>query len=287
MAKHSADDDEGAMISHQQDMLRKFRLVNFDYLLVGFYQAEPFGACFTESFVESVFDYQSTCEDSIVLVYDPIKTANGVLSIKAYRLSPEAMKLCYKDFSPESIKRAGLTYENLFQELPVSIKNSLLVNIMLCELAIGAHRDHHRAERHKGQHLDLGSGGGMEKSLRQLMVHVDSLNSETSRYNKYMGAKQRQETLKENYLQKRQLENDSRRARGDPPLPDEDINKLFKQVTPPTMLDSLLAASEINAHVSHTVQMSVQNLSKVFMAEAILADKSGGRTDTAISGGPL
>lgn len=53
-------------------MLKKFRTINYDYLLVGFYQSIPFGACFTEAFVESVFDYQSNEKNSIVLVYGKI-----------------------------------------------------------------------------------------------------------------------------------------------------------------------------------------------------------------------
>lgn len=32
---------------------------------------------------------------------DPVKTNQGLLNIRAYRLSADAMKLCYKDFTPE------------------------------------------------------------------------------------------------------------------------------------------------------------------------------------------
>lgn len=55
--------------NYQTEMLRKFRNVNIDYLLVGFYQSTQFGSCFNDTFVESLFDYQSSVEDSIVLVY--------------------------------------------------------------------------------------------------------------------------------------------------------------------------------------------------------------------------
>ena len=50
-------------------MLRKFRQMNIDYEMVGFYQAHPFGACFTQELVESMYDYQCSFQDGVVLIY--------------------------------------------------------------------------------------------------------------------------------------------------------------------------------------------------------------------------
>ncbi len=52
-----------------QDMLRRYRQMNIDYQLLGFYESASFGACFTEHMIESLFDYQSLVEDSVVIVY--------------------------------------------------------------------------------------------------------------------------------------------------------------------------------------------------------------------------
>lgn len=43
--------------------------MNIDYELVGFYQAHPFGACFAQEMIDSLFDYQSSVQDGIVLIY--------------------------------------------------------------------------------------------------------------------------------------------------------------------------------------------------------------------------
>jgi len=268
MPKLKGEDDDESLAKHQESMLKMFRHINVDYLLLGWYQSAPFGACFNEAFVESMFDYQNLIDDSIVLVYDPVKTGQGLLSIKAYRLSPEAMKLCYKDFSPDSIKKAGLTYEKLFEELPIKIKNSHLVNVALCELALS------KKPGPAKQALDLGSSGSLEKCLRQLMGHVETLNQETNRFNKYIVGKQRHDALKENWLQKRNIENESRRARGEPLLPvEEEVNKMFRIPNIPSMLDGMLAASEVKAHVDHTLQVAAQNLSKLFIAESVVGSE--------------
>lgn len=44
------------------------------------------------------------------------------------------------------------------------------------------------------------------------------------------------------YLQRRQQENTQRQSRGEPPLPEEDINKMFKPPQPPPRMDTLLTA---------------------------------------------
>ncbi|KAK6017285.1 Mov34/MPN/PAD-1 family protein, partial [Ostertagia ostertagi] len=79
------------------DMLRKFRNMNIDYELVGFYQAHPFGACFSQDLVDSMFDYQSNGPDGVVIIYDPVKTRQGQLCLRAYRLSVPALELCAKN----------------------------------------------------------------------------------------------------------------------------------------------------------------------------------------------
>lgn len=66
---------------------------------------------------------------------DPYKIQHGSLSIKAYRLAPNLMELEErKDFGPDAIKEYRLTHENFMDEVPIIIKNSHLVNSLLCEL---------------------------------------------------------------------------------------------------------------------------------------------------------
>lgn len=46
------------------------------------------------------------------------------------------------------------------------------------------------------------------------------------------------------YVQRRQQENTQRQSRGEPPLPEEDLTKLFKPPQPPPRMDSLLIAGQ-------------------------------------------
>lgn len=61
------------------------------------------------------------------------------------------------------------------------------------------------------------------------------------------------------YLQRRQQENTQRQSRGEPPLPEEDINKMFKPPQPPPRMDTLLIAG---THVlTHTALLAPEALS--------------------------
>lgn len=60
-----------------------------------------------------------------------------------------------------------------------------------------------------------------------------------------------------------------RQARGDPPLPDEDINKIFKPLQPPPRLESLLLAGQISNYCNQIGEFAGQSFGKLFMAESL------------------
>ncbi|CAB3407482.1 unnamed protein product [Caenorhabditis bovis] len=287
------DDESSASQQYEEqkqaemlDMLRKFRTMNIDYEIVGFYQSHQFGACFTQDLVESMFDYQSMGPENVVIVYDPIKTRQGQLSLRAYRLSIQALELSAKnDWSVESVKAAGLTYQNMFEELPIVIKSSYLNNVLMAELALtkGAVSD-----KYSARHLDLGTKRSLEKSVRAMMTNVDELNKSIQSLTKYTMDKQRHENIVFSMTQKRQAENESRIARGEQPIGMEDI----KRIKPPTLqtrnglLDELMASCDTNALADFCTTVTGENIAKLFMAEAVAEDKVPGSKDRSSSSIP-
>ena len=122
---------------YQMEMMRHLRKVNVDHLHVGWYQSTQQGAFLSTQFLESQFTYQTSIEESVVLIYgmtapflcfvkdyifliiwdlDPLKTKRGFLHLKAYRLTPQAVAL-YKDndFGADAIKTQHLSFESLYQ----------------------------------------------------------------------------------------------------------------------------------------------------------------------------
>ncbi|XP_002737572.1 eukaryotic translation initiation factor 3 subunit H-like [Saccoglossus kowalevskii] len=257
------DDEDFDEVQYQMEMMRNLRHVNIDHLHVGWYQSTYYGAFMNKALLDSQFNYQHSIEESVVLIYDPIKTTRGTLCLKAYRLTPQLMHM-YKegDFTPESIKKSSLSYEQMFEEIPIVIKNSHLINTLLCEIE-------NKSPPKEGNFLNLATGSVLKKNLRLLMDSVDELNQDTNKFINYQRNVGKQQQAKQQYLYKRTQENMALQGRGEAPLPEEDLSKIFKPITVPSRLDSLLVAGQIKHHTDLVNQFASQSFGKLFMCEAL------------------
>lgn len=249
----------------QLTMMRRLRQVNVDHEHVGWYQSAQFGNFLSPTLLESQFAYQSSIAESICLIFDTAKTEQGFISLKAFKLTPEALKM-YKDgdFSPENVKDLKVTYESLMSELPVMIKNSHLMNALLMEL-----QEQIPLSGGGAQFLDLGTSGTLESQLRVMMDSVDELNQESIKFNKHQNMVIKQYQEKSRWIQKRQLENQGRVARGEDPLPDEDINKQFKTIAPPSRINPLILSGTIDSTSSEVSEFCSQSMGKLFITEPL------------------
>ena len=70
-----------------------------------------------------------------MLVLDTAKTAQGFLSLKAYRMTKDAVKMFKdNDFSPDSIKDLHISFETMFTQVPIVVRNSHLMNALLLDI---------------------------------------------------------------------------------------------------------------------------------------------------------
>ncbi|KAF0045157.1 hypothetical protein F2P81_001686 [Scophthalmus maximus] len=238
--QHTEDDADFDEVQYQMEMMRSLRHVNIDHLHVGWYQSTFYGSFVSRALLDSQFSYQHAIEESVVLIYDPIKTAQGSLSLKAYRLTPKLMEICKeKDFTHECLKKANIGFEHMFEEVPIIIKNSHLINVLLWEL------EDKSTVADKHELLNLSSSNHLEKSLQLLMDRVDDMSQDIVKYNTYSRNLSKQQQQKHQYVQRRQQENTQRQSRGEPPLPEEDISKMFKPPQPPPRMDTLLIAGKM------------------------------------------
>ncbi|XP_070555504.1 eukaryotic translation initiation factor 3 subunit H-like [Ptychodera flava] len=257
------DDEDFDEVQYQMEMMRNLRHVNIDHLHVGWYQSTLYGSFMNKALLDSQFNYQHSIEESVVLIYDPIKTSRGTLCLRAYRLTPLLMHM-YKDgdFTPDSIRKANLSFQQMFEEIPIVIRNSHLINAMLCEIQS-------TQTSQPDNFLSLTTGPVLAKQLRLLMDSVDEANQDNNKYMNYLRNVAKQESAKQQYKYKRQQENAARQSRGEPPLPEEDITKIFKPIQVPARLDGLLIAGQINHHTDQIKQFAGQSFGKLFMAEAV------------------
>jgi len=256
----SLDDED-----YQLSMMRRLREVNIDHQHVGWYQSAQFANFLSQPLLESQFSYQTSIEESICLIFDTAKTAQGFISLKAMRLTPEAVKM-FKDgdFSPDTIKDLKMSFESMMTEVPIMIKNSHLMNALLLEL-----QEQLPLDVGGSQFLDLGTSGTLETQLRVMMDSVDELNQESIKFNKHQNLVLKQYQDKTRWVQKRQIENQARAARGEEPLPDEDINKVFKPLPPPSRINPLILSGTISNTSEEVSEFCSQSMAKLFITEPL------------------
>lgn len=65
-----------------------------------------------------------------MILYDPVQTANGQLTVKAYRLSKAFMRV-YREKKNEVIKPS-----EILEELPIKIRNPGIINALVFDLQV-------------------------------------------------------------------------------------------------------------------------------------------------------
>ena len=100
----------------------------------------------------------------------------------------------------DSVKELKLNHENFMEELPVVIKNSHLVNSLLCELQETTPIT--QPSKHFN-FLDLSTSNVLEKNIRSLIENVDELTAETNKFINYHKQLQKANHQKQQLIQKR------------------------------------------------------------------------------------
>merc|ERR1711871_1908941 len=264
-SRDDTGDYENDGADYQFDMMRALRDVNVDNNTVGWYHSTYLGSHITEELISTQYNYQENIPKCVCLIFDPMKTAQGNLALKAVRLTDAFLKL-YKggEFSLDSILKAGVCAEDIFEELPIQVRNSNLIRAFLLQMDSEPKRS-----------LDLDSGATssafLEKNLECLIDSMDDLAQESSRFQYYQRAQGRHQAQQSGILAKRKQENEQRRRQGLPPLSEDDLatNPAFKALPEPSRLDALLFNNQIGNFCQQINQYCGQSFNKHFLINAL------------------
>jgi translation initiation factor 3 subunit H len=244
---------------YQIEMMRCLREVNVDSNTVGWYSSTYMGSFINEGSIETQYNYQDKINKKcVMIVYDPLKTSQGVLSLKAYRLKMAFMELYGKQsFTKDSLAKAGVSYNDIFEEIPIKIHNSLLIKALLMELGqdTSIESDFER--------LNLSTNPFLEKNLEFLIECLDDLGMEQNKFQYHQRAVQRQQVQQTTWLQKRKAENALRKQNGEEPLPEVDPS--FKPIPEPSRLESLLITNQINNYCKQINHFAGNSFTKIFL----------------------
>ncbi|KAK3825625.1 MAG: hypothetical protein J3Q66DRAFT_309072 [Benniella sp.] len=279
-----SEDFEGSQ--YQLQMMRCLREVNVDDNSVGWYQSTSMGNFMNQSLIEHQFEFQQALSKSVLIIHDVARSSMGNLNLRALRLTPSFMKL-YKDkkFTTEALAKAKLTFSNIFEELPIAIRNTALLDALLFELETSddsvevstSHLTTYKSASSSNNSssnksvltpsfdmLDLSLDPYIAKNLENLMDTIDEHHQEQGNYAYWQRSVERENKKKAAYLLNRKTENARRTQAGQAPLPNEDVDAMFKLPSEPSRLDHLLISGQIDNYCKQINQFAGPTLGKLF-----------------------
>ncbi|KAF4378432.1 hypothetical protein F8388_021626 [Cannabis sativa] len=163
---------EGA--NYQLEMMRCLREVNVDNNTVGWYQSTLFGSYQTVELIETFMNYQENIKRCVCIIYDPSRSNQGVLALKALKLSDAFMELHRKkNFTGETLREKNLSWVDIFEEIPIKVSNSALISAFMTELEADTPVTQCDYDR-----LQLSTGPFMERNMEFLIECMDDLSME-------------------------------------------------------------------------------------------------------------
>jgi len=214
-------------------MMASLREVNVDNNSVGWYQSMFLGTFNSMKLVQNLSSYHASIANSVVILYDPIQTAKGSLTIRAFRLSENFLELT-KNNSCEF-----LSPSNILEEVPLKIRNPGMITALLFDLK-GNQSLNCDFER-----LDLSTNPYLEKNLEYLSTWVDDLANEF----KY------QQEIRRDKFRKKQKEGLSEGETEGEPLNDR--------------LTSLIVSNQIDQYCTQVQHFAGSSFGKLFLAGSL------------------
>ncbi|OMP06526.1 eukaryotic translation initiation factor 3 subunit H [Corchorus olitorius] len=231
--------------NYQLEMMRCLREVNVDNNTVGWYQSTILGSYQTVELIETFMNYQENIRRCVCIIYDPSRSNQGVLALKALKLSDSFMEL-YRanNFTGEKLREKNLSWVDIFEEIPIKVSNSALISAFMTELESDTPITQCDYDR-----LQLSTNPYMERNMEFLIECMDDLSVEQ---------------------QKVWAENMARKAAGEEPLPEEDpSNPIFKPIPEPSRLESFLITNQISNYCNQINGVAGQSFNRLYLMKAL------------------
>ncbi|KAJ3067911.1 Eukaryotic translation initiation factor 3 subunit H [Podochytrium sp. JEL0797] len=242
---------------HQLRMIDCLQSLGYDDNVVGLYVCAPMGSFWSQQVLEATARHQRANPQAVLVVYDPLRSAQGSLSLSAFRLLPQTLSLLSsKKFTMSALHATNASPSSLFAPVPLTIRTSPLVSVLLNDIDIsllstlqtqieqaaatsgslstsaaavgGVHKDKNGfadlSDLMAGvspNFESLGMGAGevyLEKHLEALSEAVDDYGQEQWRWQGWNRSLQKEQQKATTLLTKKRAENSQREATNQPAL---------------------------------------------------------------------
>lgn len=185
------------------------------------------------------------------------------LDLKAIRLS-ESFVRTYLDgkWKSKDLENHKLSFLNIFDEIPIRIRNQHLVNLYL------ASSTNDTKSENEFDILNLSSNQNVTAQLLEsLYGQVDAYNYDQTNYNYYQRQHQKEQSKIMQWKQQRKLDNLERAKIGEKELDTEEWQSLFKLPTEPSRYNNMLHSHAIDVLADDILKRCDEDLTKSFAIE--------------------
>ncbi len=264
----NAYEDASSEESYELEMLRCLREINADNNMVGWYQSSVSGSYQVLEIIDQFINSLESLDRCVCLIYDVTSSMTGTLGIKGIRLADSFVQ-AYNESSGqltvEKIKAKGITWQDVFVEIPVKIHNSALAVAVAHEIMGGASSDCTFMNQLDFDRLAVDASPLLHDSMTSLNECIDDLNAEQHKLTQYhMDVRKLHQRVAQWRLARRQ-ENQQRRILGEEPLPEDPPENEFRGVQEPSQLDSLLLMNQLDAFSRVMGGVGAYNLEKLVL----------------------
>ncbi|OAQ67918.1 eukaryotic translation initiation factor 3 subunit H [Pochonia chlamydosporia 170] len=251
-------------ISYQNEMIRHLKEVNVDANNVGWYTSATMGNFVNMGFIENQYHYQKDNDRAVALVYDTSKSSQGNLTLRAFRLTT-AFMTAYKEgkFTTEILQKSKLTFRDILAELPINVHNSHLLTSFLHQIPARPEEDEIEQPNSLSDlkrdsvkpplypsidSLDLSIDPFLEKTCDLLLESIESHYTDLNNFQFYQRQVTREQAKISQWQAKRKAENAQRVVAKQPPLPEDEWQRLFKMPQEPSRLEGMLNAKQVEQY---------------------------------------
>ncbi|KAJ5957558.1 hypothetical protein N7501_011837, partial [Penicillium viridicatum] len=272
-----------ANAAYSAEMIRMLREVNTDANSVGWYTSANMGNFVNMNVIENQFYYQSQLnERTVALVHDISRSAQGSLSLRAFRLSSKFMTAFKENkFTSEDLQKSNMRHPDIFEELPVKLHNSHLITSFIHQLqcptsSASTELPSSLAALESSpfsktstltpnlDNLSLSIDPFLEKNCDLLLDSIETHNTEVNNYQYYQRVLGREQQKINAWKAKRAQENASRATLNQPLLPEDEWQRLFKLPAEPSRLESMLNTRQVDQYARQVDSFVSSSTGKMF-----------------------
>lgn len=259
-----ADSDSADGEGFQLEMMRCLREINVDNNMVGWYQSAVSGSYQVVEIIETFINYMENLERCICIVYDVTAAHSGVPGVKAIRLADSFVE-AYREgaLTIEKIRAKGLSWRDVFVEIPITNHNSPLAVALMAEIEGPTACTQLDFDR-----LGLGVTPVLEKNVEFLNDCLDDLVDVQGKLSMYHNQLRRYQQSVAQWKLARRQENQARRAAGEEPLTEEPPADI-KKPAEPSQLENLLLSNQMNSYTSHINASAAQAVEKLVLTQKL------------------